>query len=1823
MKTHAAAAGIAFALAAPALAGYNDSTTFPASLQPTEEALHLCPAECSGPGIADGSWSSVLSLGELSRCSKPLLFDTSIRFPIEAPGRQTFIRACTAASDLGQLKDAGPPCVPGMNHTSTQADLQVGWTSGDGVTASLSDLIQSAGDLQHSVVRDVSCGQTILFAKSGDAVLGLYAGSEIEKASIGPIIQQFIKFISSRSSGSLPSDMAMQICGPDGERSVTYVIGIAASARGDFHAVQDALGKWADAECLSGFGETKMIRGQRITTLPGPAVTAGRLRAFGKAMADDDECEYVIVHSGNTCDLLADRCGIGTDELIGYNGGDEDWCSSLTPNEPVCCSEGEVPDLRPPPNEDGSCAVHTIEADELCHKIEEKYYLEEDDLDKFNVGKTWGWAGCEKIQPGQKICVSDGDPPMPTYVKDAICGPQVPGTERPDNDSELADLNQCPLNVCCNIWGHCGTDEDFCIDTSIEDTPGTAENGTNGCISNCGLDVVNNDEPPPEFNRIAYFEAFNRERPCLHMDVTDIGHPYTIIHFAFGHITDNYQVSAQGSESQFKRLVEIQDKKRVMSFGGWAFSNDPATSHIIRDGVKSENRQAFADNVVKFVEDNHLDGVDFDWEYPGANDIPGSDPGTLEDGSNYLEFLKLVREGLGDDKILAIAAPASYWYLRHFPIADISKVVSYIVYMTYDLHGQWDVDNKFVSPGCPEGNCLRSHVNSTITKNALAMVTKAGVQANKIMVGVSSYGRSFKMAEAGCTDPMCHYLGERNESPAMPGECTETAGYIADAEILKIKEDDNYTVDQYYDHGSDSDIFIYNDVEWIGWMGPETKERRTGKYKALNFAGTSDWAVDLQGDINSDDGETVYIGDEVYEDPQMQCEAPCTIVLAPSPLLETTTISIPPYTTSLEAGTETVTVTVTPEAITTTQIEFYNIPISLMGGNTTEIQPYPSLTVEDVTVTYTFENGDEILTSSRNVTLPPWPLITRGPPEDGDDDWDEPPEITTPDPTGTVGPGPPLEYHTPTWGGWYEIPATITPIPENPEEPEMEEPEDEDDPPIIKVGCDTWFFDSCEEGTGGWEWRIPPGVIPPGPPPPPVIDMPGMTVEGSLPPWPPLTIPTPGGPPPTIPPKPDPCEPATASICGTTTSYGSSEGPSTTITTTTTSWSTCRTIVGCHVSDWEDGTTTGDGCTISARALPTRFDTVTTTGLGDSSPAEPTEVAKIERRQQDCARTEVLILPVDIRNPDPVNRVLEELITSQDPARKIAKIARKNVHEVIGYEDTAEQYTAWWYVQAFPKDLIGQVHSQNSAIISRIYDPSDYAERNWPGDAEAANKDIDGWRDDDDDDEGPGEAPSEHLYRPYSHLEKRAGTDKRSKDYANALLSAPKDAMHFWENNPHIKQGEMYRYHSDDTDGKGQKVYAIESAFDLSHSELKGATVEDSPDELSVPAWYYGRSTDPRHGTRVASVIVGQTIGTARRATLVPVRSGHEGHAPQAAVHGFMLALDHIHRNTNRDPGYKYESVINFSVAIPESSVPPEFRRIWREILRMAGDLDVPLVVAAGNRRNPDSVLPQKWLKRDPKSFLVGTVDQCGIIGAGSGRYSDPKETEDLITYAAGVKVLLADYGGGDLKPRTGTSYATPRVAGLVAYLRALPSNPWTQEARRPTTLKKLVEKLSDTKIPMDGECSRDVPDGAMVHVWNGQVPQSTTRSKSCLLEKGPLEYGYTGNACCDLRSGGARAACGGSGGGGIGDLPVPGPITWDEGKPSPTCTANCGKACDGFWCNAQPTGTPPDYEDPNPPDDGGDDDDDDGEPSPYNYGIVWGADDCNLEGTSEYGMEL
>ena len=235
------------------------------------------------------------------------------------------------------------------------------------------------------------------------------------------------------------------------------------------------------------------------------------------------------------------------------------------------------------------------------------------------------------------------------------------------------------------------------------------------------------------------------------------------------------------------------------------------------------------------------------------------------------------------------------------------------------------------------------------------MITKAGVPAKKVVVGVASYGRSFKMADEGCTGEMCRFLGSGTSSPAKKGRCTKTSGYISNAEIFEIG-DAGGAVKSWKDK-TDTNYLVYDNTEWVAYMDDKTKGNRINKYQNLNFGGSSDWAVDLQeflpnggqnpsdggdgsdgngsnedgdgdgseGDGSNGDGSNgdgsdgnglddgddsepsgdVYIDPSVWKDDSdhdIYCIPPCIYILPPLTLEKSTTITFPLYTTSLEVG---------------------------------------------------------------------------------------------------------------------------------------------------------------------------------------------------------------------------------------------------------------------------------------------------------------------------------------------------------------------------------------------------------------------------------------------------------------------------------------------------------------------------------------------------------------------------------------------------------------------------------------------------------------------------------------------------------------------------------------------------------------------------------------------------------------------------------------------------------------------------------------------------------------------------------------------------------
>lgn len=613
-----------------------------------------CPVSCDSTK-SPAQWTLYNSVARLSVCNEPTIFEVSLSAPIESSDQITRVRACTAGNATSLVNaitgdepevsvQAGRIARRAEKDTCRDSEKQASpvklATWGERKSGSAQDAaVQSLDKLREWIEKKSDCTSSTFLGHYNGAFVGYHGGALVDhKAIANGLIKDFADDI--KESG-IPDRIVVQHCGETGGNNLTIggvnTAGVVVSSDGKFGPVQAALNAWKEAECLKG-NSNDVWSDFELSFHP-----ANQGESLLQERQSDGECRTIRVDQGNGCPDLAKRCGISGADFTKYNPG-KDHCSSLRAGQPVCCSSGELPDFAPKPDEDGNCFEHTTTSVDTCSGLAAQHTLDEDDIFEFNED-TWGWSGCDPLPLGISMCLSKGKPPMPAPVDNAECGPTKPGSEPPEDDETLSDLNPCPLNVCCNIWGQCGTIADYCTEEDSETgAPGTSGH-PNGCVQNCGMDIVNDDEAPETFRTLTYFEAWNFDRDCLHMDVraTKEEHwgwiePYTDIHFAFGEISDgDYEVVIPDNQKdQWDVFLDMQDgPRKILAFGGWAFSAEPATYHIFRDVMQDAHRDAFAQKCVDFAIENKLDGLDFDWEYPGAPGKSQEETGALHVSQSF------------------------------------------------------------------------------------------------------------------------------------------------------------------------------------------------------------------------------------------------------------------------------------------------------------------------------------------------------------------------------------------------------------------------------------------------------------------------------------------------------------------------------------------------------------------------------------------------------------------------------------------------------------------------------------------------------------------------------------------------------------------------------------------------------------------------------------------------------------------------------------------------------------------------------------------------------------------------------------------------------------------------------------------------------------------------------------------------------------------------------------------------------------------------------------------------------------------------------------
>lgn len=197
----------------------------------------------------------------------------------------------------------------------------------------------------------------------------------------------------------------------------------------------------------------------------------------------------------------------------------------------------------------------------------------------------------------------------------------------------------------------------------------------------------------------------------------------TGINYAFGRVNASRDGITIENPDRLREVVDLKKQnprlKVMLAIGGGC--SEGFTDLAACDSC----RKAFAADSRRVVEEFDLDGIDFDWESPGFPD------GTPEDVDNFEYLLRDVREALGSDKIISVASMAGALGMK---LPDILQYIDYFNVMEYDM--TWTRLGSHTSMRESEIGGFDYNI-----ERSMATYAEKGVPAEKIMLGLSFYGR--------------------------------------------------------------------------------------------------------------------------------------------------------------------------------------------------------------------------------------------------------------------------------------------------------------------------------------------------------------------------------------------------------------------------------------------------------------------------------------------------------------------------------------------------------------------------------------------------------------------------------------------------------------------------------------------------------------------------------------------------------------------------------------------------------------------------------------------------------------------------------------------------------------------------------------------------------------------------------------------------------------------------------------------------------------------------------------------------------------------------
>jgi chitinase len=172
-----------------------------------------------------------------------------------------------------------------------------------------------------------------------------------------------------------------------------------------------------------------------------------------------------------------------------------------------------------------------------------------------------------------------------------------------------------------------------------------------------------------------------------------------------------------------------------------------------------------------------FDGIEIDWEYPGAADT-----------ANFTALMKEFRsqlDALGERRyLLSFDAEPGAAEFAYTDLAAVARYCSYVDLMTYDYSGPWNNETGFVAPLYQTKYDTNAEFNVAWTVDAYLA---AGVPAHKILLGIPFYAYGWSVSGGNAAQHGQYEVG----TPSTPNN-TQSYAYIVTTAmpLMQVFRDD-------------------------------------------------------------------------------------------------------------------------------------------------------------------------------------------------------------------------------------------------------------------------------------------------------------------------------------------------------------------------------------------------------------------------------------------------------------------------------------------------------------------------------------------------------------------------------------------------------------------------------------------------------------------------------------------------------------------------------------------------------------------------------------------------------------------------------------------------------------------------------------------------------------------------------------------------------------------------------------------------------------------------------------------------------------------------